>query len=110
MPFLGSPVDERFLSDVLGRRRGSADAVVFPVSTGEVSAVLKYAYARGIPVAPRGAVTNLVGSTVPVEGACIFPGGWYNFNRRALKPRTGTGSLRRRDKITDRRVPCSSYP
>lgn len=58
-------IEDKYLSDTLGRRRGTAAALVFPLSTAEVSAVMRYAYERGIPVTPRGAGTNLVGSTVP---------------------------------------------
>ena len=58
-------IEKKYLSDNLERRIGSARAVVFPVSTQEVSELLKYAYANQIPVTPRGAGTNLVGSTVP---------------------------------------------
>ena len=58
-------IEKKYLSDNLERRIGSAKAVVFPVSTQEVSELLKYAYANQIPVTPRGAGTNLVGSTVP---------------------------------------------
>lgn len=65
-------IEPRFLSDTLGRLTGSAKALVFPVSTGEVSAILRYAYDNHIPVTPRGAGTNLVGSTVPVKGGIIL--------------------------------------
>ena len=58
-------IEKKYLSDNLERRIGRARAVVFPVSTQEVSELLKYAYANQIPVTPRGAGTNLVGSTVP---------------------------------------------
>ena len=58
-------IERKYLSDNLERRIGSAGAVVFPVSTQEVSELLKYAYTNQIPVTPRGAGTNLVGSTVP---------------------------------------------
>lgn len=58
-------IEDKYLSDTLGRRHGTAAALVFPLSTAEVSAVMRYAYERGIPVTPRGAGTNLVGSTVP---------------------------------------------
>ncbi|MEY8354405.1 FAD-binding oxidoreductase [Lachnospiraceae bacterium 54-53] len=65
-------MDPKFLSDTLGRLKGSADALVFPSSTREVSGILKYAYENRIPVTPRGAGTNLVGSTVPVDGGIIL--------------------------------------
>lgn len=58
-------IEKKYLSDNLERKVGSAGALVFPVSTEEVSGVLKYAYENNIPVTPRGAGTNLVGSTVP---------------------------------------------
>lgn len=61
----------RFLGDVLGRIRGNADALVFPKTTAEVSAILSFAFRRGIPVTPRGAGTNLVGSTVPHGGIVL---------------------------------------
>lgn len=58
-------LESKYLSDSLGRKIGSAKALVFPVSTEEVSAIMKFAYENNIPVTPRGAGTNLVGSTVP---------------------------------------------
>lgn len=58
-------IEPKYLSDNLGRRHGSAAALVFPKSTQEVSGVLKYAYENNLPVTPRGAGTNLVGSTIP---------------------------------------------
>lgn len=63
--FFGENIEEKYLSDNLFRKKGSAAALVFPVSTQEVSQVMKYAYENNIPVTPRGAGTNLVGSTVP---------------------------------------------
>ena len=57
---------------MLGRKKGSASALVFPVSTEEVSAIAKFAYENKIPLTPRGAGTNLVGSTVPHDGAIII--------------------------------------
>lgn len=65
-------VDEKYQSDVLGRLKGCADTVIFPVSAEEVSKVLKYAWENNIPVTPRGAGTNLVGSTVPLRGGIVL--------------------------------------
>lgn len=65
-------IECRFLSDTLGRLVGKADALVFATSTEEVSALLKYADANKISVTPRGAGTNLVGSTVPQNGGIII--------------------------------------
>lgn len=58
-------IEKKYLSDNLERKIGTAEAVVFPVSTKEVSDIMKFAYENEIPVTPRGAGTNLVGSTVP---------------------------------------------
>ena len=58
-------IEEKYLTDTLGRRKGTAGALVFALSTQEVSAVMAFAHAHQIPVTPRGAGTNLVGSTVP---------------------------------------------
>lgn len=66
-----SGIEGKYLSDTLGRRKGTAAALVFPISTEEVSAVLRFAWERRLPVTPRGAGTNLVGSTVP-EGQGII--------------------------------------
>ena len=65
-------IPPEFLSDTLGRRKVEASALVFAKSTEEVSKLLQYAHANRIPVTPRGAGTNLVGSTVPVDGGIIL--------------------------------------
>ncbi|WP_058303571.1 FAD-binding oxidoreductase [Gorillibacterium timonense] len=67
-----SGIEEKYVSDHLGRLRGTCDALVFPIRSEEVSAVLKWAYDRSIPVTPRGAGTNLVGSTVPERGGIVL--------------------------------------
>lgn len=61
-----------YLSDALGHIHGEAEALLFPLSTGEVSDILRYAYKNHIAVTPRGAGTNLVGSTVPIQGGIIL--------------------------------------
>ena len=65
-------IEPKYLSDQLGRKHGDASALVFPNSTQEVSDVLKFAHTNNIPVTPRGAGTNLVGSTVPHNGSIIL--------------------------------------
>ena len=44
------------------------DVVVFPTSTADVSAVMQWAHARGVPVTPSGAWTGLSGGALPVRG------------------------------------------
>lgn len=48
------------------------DIVLFPVSTEEVSAVMKIAYREAVPVTPRGSGTNLAGQTVPLRGGIVL--------------------------------------
>lgn len=47
------------------------EIVLFPVTTEEVSAVMKVAYREGLPVTPRGAGTNLAGQSIPVQGGIV---------------------------------------
>ncbi|HCR50308.1 MAG TPA: 2-hydroxy-acid oxidase [Oscillibacter sp.] len=68
----GTDIPAEYQSDVLGRVHGSAEALAFPLSTEEVSALLRYAHEHRVPITPRGAGTNLVGSTVPLEGGIIL--------------------------------------
>ncbi len=70
--FFSPDIDKKYLSDQLGRKHGDASALVFVESTQEVSSVLKFAHDNNIPVTPRGAGTNLVGSTVPHNGSIIL--------------------------------------
>lgn len=68
----GNDIEESYKSDVLGRLKGTVWAVVRTVSTNEVSQVMAFAHENNIPVTPRGAGTNLVGSTVPVNGGIVL--------------------------------------
>lgn len=68
----GPSIDAKYLSDTLGRLKGQADALVFTESTQEVAAIMRYAWENDIAVTPRGAGTNLVGSTVPQKGGIIL--------------------------------------
>ncbi len=63
---------EEFCHDELGGISCPPEAVVFPLSTGEVSAVMKLAYERRIAVTPRGQGTGLVGGCVPVYGGILM--------------------------------------
>ena len=68
----GNAIEEKYYSFTHGRERGHADALVFPESTEEVSRVLRFAYENNIHVTPRGAGTNLTGSTVPLYGGIVL--------------------------------------
>jgi glycolate oxidase len=47
-------------------------AVALPRTTAEVSAVLAYCHAEGVPVVPRGAGTSLAGGAIPQEDAVVI--------------------------------------
>ncbi|KJC45205.1 FAD-binding oxidoreductase [Bradyrhizobium sp. LTSP857] len=54
-----------FLTDWLGKYRGTARAVVRPGSTDEVSAVMRACAARRVPVVPQGGNTSMSGGATP---------------------------------------------
>ncbi|XP_037077390.1 D-2-hydroxyglutarate dehydrogenase, mitochondrial-like [Pollicipes pollicipes] len=56
----------QYNTDWLRSLRGSSPCVVFPTTTEEVSAVLRYCHERRLAVCPQGANTSLVGGSIPV--------------------------------------------
>ncbi|MFH1116420.1 MAG: FAD-linked oxidase C-terminal domain-containing protein [Pseudomonadota bacterium] len=48
------------------------DLVIFPLTTREVSAVMRIAYREGVPVTARGSATNLAGEAVPLRGGIVL--------------------------------------
>jgi len=52
--------------------QASPAAIVFPVDTGQVAAVLQFARARQVPVVTRGSGTGLSGGSVPVDGCLVL--------------------------------------
>lgn len=48
------------------------DLVVRPVTTAEVSGVLRLANREGLPVVPRGGATSLSGGAVPLQGGIVL--------------------------------------
>lgn len=50
----------------------SPDAVIIPQTREQVASILKIANEAGIPVIPRGAGTNLAGSSVPIEHGIVL--------------------------------------
>ena len=71
-------IEKKYLSDNLERKLGTAAAVVFPKSTEEVSRILRYAHENNVLVTPRGAGTNLVGSTVPTGQGIVLDLSYMN--------------------------------
>lgn len=58
--------------DALSAYRCPPLAAVLPRSTAEVSSVLAYLQAEGVPVVPRGAGTSLAGGSMPTADAVIL--------------------------------------
>ncbi len=48
------------------------DLVLLPISTGEVSSIMKLAAQHKIPVTPRGAGSSICGAPVPVKGGIVL--------------------------------------
>lgn len=63
----GEDINEEYSHDELSDTVSFPDIVVKVISTEEVSAIMKYACEKNIPVTPRGSGTGLVGSSVAIE-------------------------------------------
>ena len=48
------------------------DVVVFPLTTEQVSRVLKFANENAVPVTPRGSGTNVSGGSIPIKGGIVL--------------------------------------
>lgn len=66
-----SRIESPYLSDGLKLEHGQADLLVLPKTTQEVAKIMHYANQNGISVTPRGAGSNLVGSTIPNGGIIL---------------------------------------
>lgn len=70
--FTGESISEDFSHDEMGGISRLPDVLVEPLSTAEVSQIMKYAYANRIPVVARGSGTGLAGGSVPVFGGIML--------------------------------------
>lgn len=68
----GDSINPDYAHDELGGIEKMPEALVRVHSTEEVSAVMKYAWERNIPVTVRGSGTGLVGSAVAIEGGILL--------------------------------------
>ena len=63
----------RYLADLMGRGvKGTADAVVFPSTTEEAAAVMRWCYEHDVPLTARGGGTGLAGGAIPVNGGVVL--------------------------------------
>ena len=69
---MGDAINPDYAHDELGGIERMPDALVRVRSTEQISAVMKLAYERSIPVTVRGSGTGLVGSAVPIEGGILL--------------------------------------
>lgn len=68
----GEDISPDYSHDELGGIEKMPDAVVRVISTEQISAIMKHAYERCIPVTVRGSGTGLVGSAVAIEGGILL--------------------------------------
>ena len=68
----GDSIDPDYAHDELGGISRMPEVLVRVCSTEEVSAVMKLAYERTIPVTVRGSGTGLVGAAVPICGGILL--------------------------------------
>lgn len=68
----GENISEDYSHDELGGTHCYPELVVKPLSSKEVSEVMKYAYDNNIPVTPRGSGTGLVGSAVAINKGIVI--------------------------------------
>ena len=62
-----------WLTDWRGRFHGRAAAILSPSSTEEVSAIVRLAAERGVPLVPQGGNTSMVGgATPPSDGSALI--------------------------------------
>jgi len=70
--FSDSLIDLIAYSKDASEHRHRPDAAVWPVSTEQISAIMKLANREKFPVVPRGAGTSLAGLAVPEQGGLIL--------------------------------------
>ena len=60
-----------YLDDESHSFEGQAEKIVFPITEGDVSSILKDAYENGTPVTIQGGRTGLTGAAVPMGGIAL---------------------------------------
>lgn len=69
---VGDNINADYSHDELGGIERMPDVLVRVHTTEEVSAIMKHAYERNIPVTVRGSGTGLVGAAVAIEGGILL--------------------------------------
>lgn len=68
----GTEINEDYCHDELSNIHRRPGVLVKPLSTEEVSGIMKYAFSKRIPVTPRGQGTGLAGGAVPLYGGILL--------------------------------------
>ena len=68
----GEAINPDYAHDELGGISRMPEALVRVRTTEEVSAIMRHAWERNIPVTVRGSGTGLVGAAVPIEGGILL--------------------------------------
>jgi len=105
-----SDADERRVYDCdgLSAYRQLPMVVVLPETTAQVSAILKYCFAEGIKVVPRGAGTSLSGGALPLVDGVMLGLGKFNrvldvdYDNRAIVTQPGVTNLALSDIVAGR--------
>ena len=63
---------ELHLHDISAHQGVLPAGIIWPVTTGEVSEILKWSYTQNIPVTPWGAGTSTEGNPVPTRGGLVM--------------------------------------
>ena len=69
---VGDAISSDYAHDELGGIEQMPEVLLRVHTTEEISAVMKHAYDRTIPVTVRGSGTGLVGAAVPVAGGILL--------------------------------------
>ena len=68
----GEAINPDYAHDELGGIERMPEVLVRVHTTQEVSAIMRHAYERNIPVTVRGSGTGLVGAAVPIHGGILL--------------------------------------
>ena len=69
---VGEEISHDFAHDELGGIESMPEVLIYPLSTEEISKIMKYAYEKEIPVVARGSGTDLVGAAVALKGGIML--------------------------------------
>ncbi len=72
MVFTGDAINPDYAHDELGGIERMPEVLVRVRSAEEISAIMRHAYERTIPVTVRGSGTGLVGAAVPIHGGILL--------------------------------------